>query len=106
MVHHWFCVASLRRHCSLDNGFSQCADPQRLQEFCDQLSPQHIQAFLDRWFGRLGYAVDHLTGSHIILRNSAGPRLTIPNHRDLAKGTLRAIIREARMTKDEFAALL
>ncbi|HOB97112.1 MAG TPA: type II toxin-antitoxin system HicA family toxin [Verrucomicrobiota bacterium] len=57
-------------------------------------------------FGRLGYAVDHQTGSHIILRNSAGRRLTIPNHRELAKGTLRAIIREAGMTSEEFAALL
>jgi predicted RNA binding protein YcfA (HicA-like mRNA interferase family) len=33
-------------------------------------------------------------------------RLTIPNHRELAKGTLRAIIREAGITKEEFIDLL
>jgi predicted RNA binding protein YcfA (HicA-like mRNA interferase family) len=57
-------------------------------------------------FGRLGYAMDHQTGSHMILRNAAGRRLTIPNHRELAKGTLRAILREAGVTKEEFTELL
>jgi len=57
-------------------------------------------------FRKLAYEVDHQTGSHIILRDPSGRRLTIPNHRELAKGTLRAIIREAGITKDEFAALL
>ncbi|MCO5051685.1 MAG: type II toxin-antitoxin system HicA family toxin [Verrucomicrobiae bacterium] len=57
-------------------------------------------------FRKIGYEVDHQTGSHIILRHASGRRLTIPNHRELAKGTLRAIIREAGITKDEFSALL
>jgi hypothetical protein len=34
---------------SLDNGFLTCDDPKRLQELCDQLGPQHIQSFFDRW---------------------------------------------------------
>lgn len=40
---------------------------------------------------RFGYEVDRQTGSHIVLRNIAPPhrRLTIPNHRTIAKGTLR-----------------
>ena len=59
-----------------------------------------------RAFRKLGYEVDHQTGSHIILRTASGRRLTIPNHRELAKGTLRAIIREAGISKDEFAGLL
>jgi predicted RNA binding protein YcfA (HicA-like mRNA interferase family) len=50
--------------------------------------------------------VDHQTGSHIILRHSSGRRLTVPNHRELAKGTLRSLIREAGLSKDEFTALL
>jgi len=33
-------------------------------------------------------------------------RLTIPDHREVAKGTLRALIREAGITVEEFAALL
>jgi HicA toxin of bacterial toxin-antitoxin, len=35
-----------------------------------------------------------------------GGRLTVPNHRELAKGTLRALIREAGLTKEQFAELL
>ena len=57
-------------------------------------------------FGRIGYAVDHQTGSHIILRHASGRRLTVPNHRELAKGTLRALIREAGLTREQFAELL
>ncbi len=58
--------------------------------------------------GRIGYRVDHQTGSHIILRNCKYPyrRLTIPNHKNLAKGTLRKIVKQAGITKDEFSKLL
>ena len=59
-----------------------------------------------RAFQKLGYAVDHQTGSHIILRHPQMRRLTVPNHRELAKGTLRALIREAGLTKEEFVRLL
>ena len=59
-----------------------------------------------RAFQRLGYQVDHQTGSHIILRHPQMRRLTVPNHRELAKGTLRALIREAGITKEEFASRL
>lgn len=59
-----------------------------------------------RAFQKLGYAVDHQTGSHIILRHPQMRRLTVPNHRELAKGTLRALIREAGLTKAEFVGLL
>ena len=57
-------------------------------------------------FRRVGYEVDHQTGSHIILRHPSQRRLTVPNHRELAKGTLRALIREAGLTKEEFSDLL
>ena len=57
---------------------------------------------------KFGYAIDHQTGSHIILRQQEPPfrRLTIPNHAVLAKGTLRAIIRQAGLTREEFFKLL
>lgn len=57
---------------------------------------------------KLGYKIDHQTGSHIILRHEEEPhrRLTIPNHRVLAKGTLRAIIRQAGLTREEFSKLI
>ena len=38
-------------------------------------------------FKKIGYEVDHQTGSHIILRHATMRRLTVPNHRELAKGT-------------------
>ena len=57
-------------------------------------------------FRQLGYEVDHQTGSHIILRHSSQRRLTVPNHSELAKGTLRALIREAGLSKEQFAELL
>ena len=59
-----------------------------------------------RAFGQLGYEVDHQTGSHMILRRPDGRRLTVPNHRELAKGTLRSLIREAGIAKEEFEKLL
>ena len=59
-----------------------------------------------RAFQRMGYELDHQTGSHIILRHPQMRRLTVPNHRELAKGTLRALIREAGLTKEEFLDLL
>ena len=59
-----------------------------------------------RVFQRLGYQVDRQTGSHIILRHPQMRRLTVPDHRELAKGTLRSLIREAGITKEQFAGLL
>jgi predicted RNA binding protein YcfA (HicA-like mRNA interferase family) len=56
----------------------------------------------------MGYLVDHQTGSHIILRQEEPPhrRLTVPAHSEIAKGTLRAMIRQAGLTVDEFQELL
>ena len=59
-----------------------------------------------RAFQSLGYEMDHQTGSHIILRHPSQRRLTVPNHRELARGTLRALIREAGLTKEQFTDLL
>jgi hypothetical protein len=42
---------------SLDNGFSSCSDPKRLQAVCDQLGPSHVQSFFDRWSERLPWPV-------------------------------------------------
>ncbi len=54
------------------------------------------------------YFIDHQTGSHIILRRRNPPhrRLTVPDHKEIAKGTLRAIIRQTGLTVDEFKELL
>ena len=57
---------------------------------------------------KIGYEFDHQTGSHIILRQRVPPhrRLTIPKHKEIAKGTLRAIIKQAGLTVNEFVKLL
>ena len=57
---------------------------------------------------KIGYDVDHQTGSHMILRQRETPhrRLVVPRHSELAKGTLRAIIRQAGLTVEEFLELL
>jgi predicted RNA binding protein YcfA (HicA-like mRNA interferase family) len=61
-----------------------------------------------RAFRKIGYEIDHQTGSHIILRHREPPyrRLSIPDHEELAKGTLRALIRQAGLTTEEFIDLL
>jgi hypothetical protein len=38
---------------ALDNGFLECSDPQALQEICNSLGAQQIEAFLARWLERL-----------------------------------------------------
>ncbi|MCP4266387.1 MAG: addiction module toxin, HicA family [Candidatus Brocadiaceae bacterium] len=63
---------------------------------------------LCRVLEKIDYQKDHQTGSHIILRSNKAPyrRLTIPNHKEIAKGTLRSIIRQSGLTLDEFKNLL
>jgi len=55
-----------------------------------------------------GYKIDRQTGSHMILRNINPPhrRLSVPNHKEIAKGTLRKIIRESGLSVDVFRELL
>lgn len=57
---------------------------------------------------RAGYITDHQTGSHIILRNKKYPyrRLSVPNHKELAKGTFRAVLRHAGLSLEEFIELM
>lgn len=63
---------------------------------------------LVKTFLKLGYEIDHQTGSHIILRQKEKPyrRITVPRHPELAKGTLRAIIRQTGLARDGFLELL
>lgn len=45
-------------------------------------------------------------GSHIHLRHPNRIPLTVPNHKEIAKGTLRTIIRSLGLPLDEFNDLL
>jgi predicted RNA binding protein YcfA (HicA-like mRNA interferase family) len=55
---------------------------------------------------KIGYQWDHTEGSHMILLHKSKGRLSVPRHKELGSGLLRALIRDAGLTKDEFAALL
>lgn len=56
-----------------------------------------------RAFSRAGWARDRRLGSHLILVKPGHPAvLSIPLHRELAPGTLRALIRAAGMSVQEF----
>lgn len=56
---------------------------------------------------KIGFAVSRQRGSHITLvRQEPSTQLTVPNHKTIAKGTLRTIIRDSGLTVDEFVNLL
>lgn len=57
-------------------------------------------------FGKLGYYMRGQQGSHVHLRHPVHPPLTIPAHKEIARGTLRAIIRQAGFSIDDFVELL
>ncbi|MCP5109701.1 MAG: type II toxin-antitoxin system HicA family toxin [bacterium] len=60
-----------------------------------------------RAFERTGWRRDRQRGSHLILIKPGHPAsLSVPQHRELAPGTLRALIRSAAMTVEEFLQLL
>lgn len=53
---------------------------------------------------KIGYVFDRQRSSYMILRQQAPPHrhLTMPDHQEVAKETLRAIIRQAGLTVEEF----
>jgi predicted RNA binding protein YcfA (HicA-like mRNA interferase family) len=60
-----------------------------------------------RAFERAGWHQDRQRGSHVILlKSGAEASLSVPQHREVAPGTLRSLIRHAGMTVDEFVELL
>jgi len=57
--------------------------------------------------GKIGFEAYRQRGSHIVLiRKSPPSQTTVPNHKELDRGTLRAIIRHTGLTVEEFVALL
>ncbi|HTV38694.1 MAG TPA: type II toxin-antitoxin system HicA family toxin [Xanthobacteraceae bacterium] len=59
---------------------------------------------------KAGFVVDRIAGSHHVLVDPADARrtVTVPVHagRDLKRGTLRSIIRQAGITVEDFVRLL
>ncbi len=60
-----------------------------------------------RAFEQAGWVFNRQRGSHMVLvKSGARFNLTIPDHRELDRGLLRGLIRDAGLTVDEFVALL
>jgi len=58
-------------------------------------------------FQRAGWTPIGQVGSHLVLvKKGVRTNLSVPQHKELSVGTLRALIRNAGMTTDEFLALL
>lgn len=59
-------------------------------------------AELVKALGRLGWYVARQRGSYVRLKHADhGKRLVVPLHRELKRGTLAAILRDAEVTVDE-----
>ena len=57
--------------------------------------------------GKVGFYLKRQHGSHMILRrDNPFAQVIVPNHKELDRGTLRAIIRQAELGVDEFVRLL
>ena len=58
-------------------------------------------------FARAGWQTVGQVGSHLVMvKPGLRVNLSIPQHKELSVGTLRALIRNAGMTVDEFVGLL
>ena len=57
---------------------------------------------------KVGFEIDHQTGSHVVLRRASdGARVVVPWHnRDLGRGLTLRIIKSAGLTQDEFEQLI
>ena len=58
-----------------------------------------------RVFSHFGWSVARQRGSHIIMTKEGEiASLSVPDHKEVARGTLRSLIRAANLTVDEFIA--
>jgi len=58
-------------------------------------------------FGRDGWDLARQKGSHMILvKTGSWATLSVPDHREIAPGTLRSLIRASGLTVEEFAAFV
>lgn len=54
-----------------------------------------------------GYIFIHQEGSHMIIRLSTEPftKLSVPNHKELDRGLLKSLLRDADISVDKFVSL-
>lgn len=57
--------------------------------------------------GKAGFEVRRQKGSHVVMRRmDPSAMVVVPDHPELDRGTLRAIIRQVGLTSDQFRDLL
>ena len=58
-------------------------------------------------FQRAGWRIDRQRGSHVVLLKTGHiASLSVPQHKELAPGTLRSLLRDAEMTVEELLRVL
>lgn len=58
-------------------------------------------------FAKAGWQMARQRGSHMILvKGGYMATLSVPDHREVARGTLRSLIRSSGLTVEEFVALV
>ena len=69
--------------------------------------PQVSGSDVIRALQKAGFVTRRQHGSHIILRRDEPfAQTVVPNHRQIDRGTLRAILRQTDLSVDEFTKLL
>lgn len=68
------------------------------------LKPRELIAALEK----AGFGIVRQKGSHVRLQHEDGRVVTVPVHagQDIGRGLLRKILRDAELSRDEFAGLL
>ena len=57
--------------------------------------------------GKVGFQIDRRKGSHIMLYRADPPTtLSVPDHRELDRGTLRSLLRQAGVSPEDFVRML
>ena len=61
---------------------------------------------LVRALGKIDYEMVRMEGSHMVLKDPSGATLSVPRHRELDRGLLRRLIRDAGVSPTELIGLL
>ena len=71
------------------------------------MSPLPVLSGRECAAAKVGFSLKRRQGSHLILRRDEPfAQVVVPDHRELDRGTLRAIIRQAGLSVEEFQRLL
>ena len=87
----------------------QCADRKRARDSMTPRLPVISGDDLVRVLRKFSYEIVRQKGSHVRLRNEGNPKrlpVTVPLHRELARGTLKSILADAGLTVQDVLAAL